>query len=72
MPSIVGPIKINNVDGGVINFGDTFYLAPKSQVKSASGSGGGNAGDFHIINNGINVTNMIDPDVTDQPMVANN
>lgn len=72
MPAIVGPIKINSVGGGVVNFGDSFYLSPKSQSKTASGSGGGNTGDFTIINNGINATNMIDPDVTDQNMVANN
>ncbi|MCM3442446.1 spore germination protein [Metabacillus halosaccharovorans] len=72
MPAIVGPIKINHVGGGVVNFGDTFYLAPKSQSKSASGSGGGGTGDFHIINNGISATNLIDPDVADQNMVANN
>ena len=72
MPAIVGPIKINSVGGGVVNFGDSFYLSPKSQSKTASGSGGGNTGDFHIVNNGINATNMVDPDVTDQNMVANN
>lgn len=72
MPAIVGPIKINSVGGGVVNFGDTFYLAPKSQSKSASGSGGGSTGDFHIVNNGISGTNLIDPDVTDQNMLANN
>lgn len=72
MPAIVGPIKINSVDGGVVNFGDSFYLSPKSQSKTASGSGGGNTGDFLITNNGISATNMIDPDVKDQNMVANN
>lgn len=72
MPAIVGPIKINSIGGGVVNFGDSFYLSPKSQSKSASGSGGGSTGDFQIINNGISVTNLIDPDGTDQNIVANN
>ncbi|KZZ84562.1 MULTISPECIES: spore germination protein [Bacillaceae] len=72
MPAIVGPIKINTVSGGVVNFGDTFYLSPKSSSKSAAGSGGGNTGDFWILNNGISATNMIDPDVADQNIVANN
>jgi spore germination protein PF len=72
MPAIVGPIKINSIGGGVVNFGDSFYLSPKSQSKTASGSGGGSTGDFQIINNGISVTNLVDPDVTDQNIVANN
>ncbi len=70
MPAIVGPIKINEVSG-IVNFGDTFYLSPKNQSKSASGSGGGNVGDFHIVNNGLSATNMVDPDVSDQNMTAN-
>ncbi|MDQ0232245.1 spore germination protein [Metabacillus malikii] len=72
MPAIVGPIKINSVGGGVVNFGDSFYLSPKSQSKTASGSGAGNTGDFHVVNNVLNATNMIDPDVADQNMTANN
>ncbi|MTH53323.1 spore germination protein [Bacillus mangrovi] len=72
MPAIVGPIKINTVSGGVVNFGDTFYLSPKSSSKSAAGSGGGNTGDFWVLTNGISATNMIDPDVADQNIVANN
>ncbi|WP_420469238.1 spore germination protein, partial [Bacillus licheniformis] len=35
MPAIVGPIKINEISGGVVNFGDSFYLSPKSTSKSA-------------------------------------
>lgn len=72
MPAIVGPIKINSIGGGVVNFGDSFYLSPKSQSKTASGSGGGSTGDFQIINNGVSATNMVDPDVTDQNMSGNN
>lgn len=33
MPSIVGPLKINSVGGGTVNFGDAFYIAPKSSGK---------------------------------------
>ncbi|WLR42905.1 spore germination protein [Bacillus carboniphilus] len=71
MPAIVGPIKINSISGGVVNFGDSFYLSPKSTTKACSGSGGGNTGDFHITNNGISITNCIDPDVADQNQTAN-
>ena len=33
-----------------MNFGDSFYLSPKSSSKSALGSGAGNTGDFLIVN----------------------
>lgn len=71
MPSIVGPIKINSVDGGVINFGDSFYLAPKSSSKTAAGSGAFNTGDFICTNTGFSSTNPIDPDVNDQNVSGN-
>lgn len=71
MPSIVGPIKINSVGGGVVNFGDSFYVSPKSTAKAATGSGGGNTGDFQWINNGLSATNVADPDVSDSTVTAN-
>ncbi|WP_243292440.1 spore germination protein [Bacillus sp. FJAT-47783] len=71
MPAIVGPIKINSVSGGIVNFGDSFYLSPKTESKSVSGSGSGNTGDFHIVNNGFNISSGIDPDVNDQNQTAN-
>lgn len=71
MPSIVGPIKINSVGGGVVNFGDSFYLSPKSSSKTASGSGSFNTGDFINTNNGLSSTNPVDPDVADQNTTGN-
>jgi len=71
MPSIVGPIKINSVGGGVVNFGDSFYLSPKSSSKTNAGSGSFNTGDFINTNNGINATNSIDPDGSDQNVTGN-
>ncbi|MDC3413731.1 spore germination protein [Aquibacillus sp. 3ASR75-11] len=71
MPSVVGPIKINSVGGGVVNFGDSFYLSPKSASKTSSGSGAFNTGDFICTNNGLNSTNVSDPDVADQNTTAN-
>lgn len=71
MPSIVGPIKINSVGGGVVNFGDAFYVAPKSASKTSAGAGSFNTGDFIQTNSGLNATNFIDPDVADQDITAN-
>ncbi|MCT8140366.1 spore germination protein [Anaerobacillus sp. CMMVII] len=71
MPAIVGgPFKINE-NGGVVNFGDALNISPKSTSKSVSGSGGGNSGDFTIVNNGINMNNVADPDVVDQNLAGN-
>lgn len=71
MPAITGPIAINSISGGVVNFGDSFYLSPKSSSKSALASGAGNTGDFLLLNNVVNATNYIDPDVSDQNVVGN-
>ncbi|MEC2077141.1 spore germination protein [Metabacillus fastidiosus] len=71
MPAIVGPIKINSVDGGIVNFGDSFYLSPKSSSKSVLGAGAANTGDFLFVNSGINASNFNDPDVNDQNMTGN-
>lgn len=71
MPSIVGgPFKINSNEG-VVNFGDALNISPKSASKNVSGSGAGITGDFVITNNGININNIIDPDVADQNQAAN-
>ncbi len=71
MPSIIcGPFKVNE-NGGIMNFGDALNISPKSVSKSVSGSGGGNSGDFTIVNNGISVNNVLDPDVLDQNQAAN-
>ena len=65
------PIKINSVSGGVVNSGDSFYIASKDLTKVISGSGGGNVGSFILVNNGISISNNIDPDVNDQNQTAN-
>ncbi|WP_156288829.1 spore germination protein [Oceanobacillus salinisoli] len=71
MPSIVGPIKINSVGGGVVNFGDSFYLSPKSTDKTNVGSGSLNTGDFINTNTGFSNTGTNDPDISDQNQNAN-
>ncbi|TLS37924.1 spore germination protein [Pseudalkalibacillus caeni] len=73
MPSIVGPVKINTVGGsGVVNFGDSFNVTPKSTTKTFAGSGSFNTGDFHQVNNAISGTNTVDPDLADENIAANN
>ncbi|MUK90124.1 spore germination protein [Ornithinibacillus sp. L9] len=72
MPSIIGgPLKIISVDGGVVNFGDSFYLSPKGTSKTNAGSGSLNTGDFINTNTGLSSTNPFDPDVSDQNITAN-
>ncbi|MCM3616927.1 spore germination protein [Sutcliffiella horikoshii] len=71
MPSIIGPVKVTSVSGGIINFGDTFYISPKGTGKASLGSGGANTGNVINTNNGLNATNTIDPDVTDQNVSGN-
>jgi len=71
MPAIVGAIKINGVSDGVVNFGDSFYLSPLLTAKALDGSGSGNTGDFLIVNNGISISNTVDPDAIDQNQTAN-
>lgn len=72
MPAIVGPVQIVNVGGGVVQFGDTFFISPKSASKSMSGSGAGNTGGFIITNNALSGTNTLDSNLVDQPLTGNN
>ncbi|WP_188207095.1 spore germination protein [Alkalibacillus aidingensis] len=71
MPSIVGPLKINSVDGGTVNFGDAFYIAPKSSSKSNAGSGALNTGQLIQTNNLLSTSNPVDPDLKDQQIAGN-
>lgn len=71
MPAIIGPVQINNVGGGTLNFGDSFYISPKATGKSHAGSGAFNTGNFINSNNGLSATNTIDPDANDQNVAAN-
>jgi spore germination protein PF len=70
MPSVIGGINIQS-NSGISNFGDAFYLSPKSSSKTNSGSGSSNTSNFLMTNNGINATGVVDPDVADQNIVAN-
>ncbi|WP_101843443.1 spore germination protein [Halobacillus sp. Marseille-P3879] len=66
MPSIIGPFRINSISGGVVNFGDSFYISPKSSAKTITGSGSSNTGDFIATYNGFSNVQPVDPDVNDQ------
>ncbi|ETI68675.1 spore germination protein [Neobacillus vireti] len=72
MPAIIGPVQIINVGGGIIQFGDTLYISPKSSTKTFAGSGGFNTGGLIITNNGLSGTNTLDTNLIDQPIAGNN
>lgn len=72
MPAIVGPVQVINVGGGVVQFGDTFFISPKSASKSMSGSGAGNTGGFIVTNNIFSASNTLDSNLVDQPLTGNN
>lgn len=72
MPAIIGPVQIITVSGGVVHFGDTAVISPKSNSKSTSGSGSGNTGGFIVTSTGINGSNVLDTNLVDQPNVGNN
>ncbi|WHY87699.1 spore germination protein [Neobacillus novalis] len=72
MPAIIGPVQIVNVGGGIIQFGDTVYISPKSSTKTFAGSGGFNTGGLIVTNNGLSGTNTLDTNLIDQPIAGNN
>ena len=72
MPAIIGPVQIVNVGGGIVQFGDSLYISPKSNSKSAAGQGAANTGELVVTNNGLNANNVVDTDLIDQPTLGNN
>lgn len=73
MPSIVGPVKINNVSNAAITyFGDGLNLAPKNISKTYGGAGAFPTGDWHVINNFVSNTNVADPDASDETLISAN
>lgn len=71
MPAFVGPVQIVNVSGGVVHFGDTAIISPKSNSKSFLGAGASNTGGLINTNNGISGTNVLDANLIDQPNIGN-
>lgn len=72
MPAIVGPVQVISVSGGVVHFGDSLWVSPKSTSKTYAGSGAFNTGGVIVSNNALNGTNVLDTNLVDQPMVGNN
>ncbi|WHY63051.1 spore germination protein [Cytobacillus firmus] len=72
MPAIIGPVQIINVGGGIVQFGDSLYISPKSNSKSTTGQGAANSGGFIITNNGLSASNVLDTSLVDQPNIGNN
>lgn len=72
MPAIVGIVNINTVStSSVFHIGDTFLISPASSLKTFSGAGSFNTGDYIHINNNISHTNTYDKDIVDQPIAGN-
>jgi spore germination protein PF len=72
MPAIIGPVQILNVTGGIVQFGDTLYISPKTGSKTSAGAGGFNTGGIVLTFNGLSGTNVLDTKLVDQPIVGNN
>jgi spore germination protein PF len=74
MPALIGgPINITNVSGdGTVNFGDALQISPKGTLKSNTGGGALNTGDFLQTNTFVSFTNTFDPDAADSNNIANN
>ena len=72
MPAIVGPLQIFNVGGGVVQFGDTAVISPKSNLKTTSGSGSNNTGAFLAEFSGVSANTTFDANLVDQPTIGNN
>lgn len=72
MPAIIGPVQIVNVGGGIVQFGDSVYISPKSASKTYAGSGGLNTGAIIITASGLSGTNVLDTKLVDQPIAGNN
>jgi spore germination protein PF len=71
MPAIIGPVQITTVSGGVVQFGDTMFISPKSASKSSTGAGASNTGIGIFTVNGFSVNNVLDTNLLDQPISGN-
>lgn len=74
MPAIIGgPLNIVNISGtGVVNFGASASVSPKSASKTFTGSGCYSTGPWVLSANGLSGTNVLDNNLTDQAAVGNN
>lgn len=66
------PVKIDTVSGGIVQFGNSLFISPKSASKNTHGSGSTNSG-LHVTTiNGQSTTTSVNADVLDQPIVQDN
>jgi spore germination protein PF len=66
------PVKIDTVSGGIVQFGNSLFISPKSASKNTQGSGSINTG-FHVTTiTGQSTTTSVNADVLDQPIVLDN
>jgi spore germination protein PF len=73
MPALVGATQIINVEGnGVVHFGDTAIISPKTSAKTTNGSGAVNTGALFMVNNGFSLNTTFDANLIDQPITGNN
>ncbi|KYC66651.1 spore germination protein [Bacillus coagulans] len=72
MPAIVGPLQIYNVGNGIVHFGDTAVISPKTSSKTSTGSGSLSTSAFVITNNALSANNTANGSVVDQPSAGNN
>ncbi|MFP5113802.1 spore germination protein [Bacillaceae bacterium C204] len=66
------PVKIDTVSGGIVQFGNSLFISPKSASKSALGSGSSNTGVHITTINGQSTNTAVNSDLFDQPIVHDN
>ncbi|MBE3568731.1 MAG: spore germination protein [Bacillales bacterium] len=72
MPSLVGSVQVIHVSNGVVQFGDSAFISPKSASRSSAGSGGFNTGPFIVTYSGFSTSPTFTGSVLDQPLSGNN
>jgi spore germination protein PF len=74
MPAIIcGPIQINVISAnGVVEFGDSLIVSPKTASKTPTGAGAFNTAIFALAASGVSGTNYLNPNAIDQPVAGNN
>ncbi|MBT2699098.1 spore germination protein [Bacillus sp. ISL-40] len=72
MSEFPAPVKIDTVSGGIVQFGNSLFISPKSASKSTHGSGSTNSG-LHVTTiTGQSTTTSVNADLLDQPIVQDN
>jgi spore germination protein PF len=66
------PVKIDTVSGGIVQFGSSLFISPKSAQKITDGSGSLNTGVHITTINGHSTTTSVNSDLFDQPIVQDN